>query len=157
MGWQTKEGLAEWKPHRNKVSALTPISIEEERCLGSILAGLRADWGYGWQRLDELVERWSRFVSEVERGYELSLHDYTLELELRDTLEETVAVLPARLAAALADLLTSSDQRLRFATQPNARALAPGIQEGSRWWWFAIPRQVTALFLEELEDTESVD
>lgn len=139
------------------MSGLVAVSAEEQSSLDSLMMSLREEWGYNWRSLDELIERWIHFVSSVEAGYELSLHDYTLELEIRDALGEAARRLPSRLSEELSGRLLSADQRLRFATQPVSKGLAPGIEAGLRWWWFAVPRRVTPEFLEEFENAEPIE
>jgi hypothetical protein len=128
---------------------------DEAHALDRVLSSLNDEWGMKWRSLWEVIERWQRFVEQVEQGYELSLHDYTMELGLRDSLEEVKRSLPARLSGELNQSLTSFDQRLRFVTEPAPKPLAPGVSSEDRWWWFALPRKANVEFFEQFNGNES--
>jgi hypothetical protein len=129
---------------------------EETVAVERVLHQLVDDWGIPWRNLDEIVLRWQSFVDEVHRGYELSLYDYTVELELRDSLDEARRALPGRLAKQLEQILSPFDQRLRFATVPAQKPLLAGVQPSDRWWWHVIPRNANPELLEELAGREAV-
>ncbi len=136
---------------------LSARNDNEAVALERVLRSLVDEWGIEWKSLQEILQRWQRFVEQVERGYELTLHDYTVELDLRDALEEAKRTLPDRLAQELNGALSPLDQRLRFATEPAPKPLAPGARPTDRWWWFSIPRKSNVTFMEELAGNEIIE
>ena len=74
-----------------------------------------------------LVQRWEHFVREVERGYDLTIYDYTNDLQTRDEL--------ARANDATVEPL---DARFRATTRPASRPL-PGAPDDAAWWWTRVP------------------
>ena len=73
------------------------------------------------------MTRWTRFVAEVEQGYDLTIYDYTNNLAARDNLE-----------ADSAGVLKPLDDRFRSATRDAARVL-PGAPDDAKWWWRRVP------------------
>jgi hypothetical protein len=86
-----------------------------------------------------LVERWRKFVEEVERGYKSGLEDYRKELDIRGILamlelDDSVQDLDQRLAATL----ISRDQRVW-----ESSAADP-------FWDFGYPRDAGNQLMEDL-------
>lgn len=138
-------------------SSLSPSTEEERVVLERWQRDFVAKWGYPSVSLEKLVARWAFLVEEVEKGYQLSLRDYTLELSLRDELADCAARLPRYISHEIERLVAPHDERLRFATDVSSKALAPGVEAGARWWWFALPRQATREFYEELAGYDPID
>jgi hypothetical protein len=92
--------------------------------------------------LASLVARWSQFVSEIERGYHLSVYDYTNDLTVRDFLEEVQEILPPIINAKIAEALAPIDDRFVNATDKVVDSLLPR----KAWWWYRIPRRRDADF-----------
>ena len=63
------------------------LSRDEAQVLAAILAALSKHAHYPLS-LSQLLQRWSYFVAQVERGYEGSIYEYTNDLSTRDLLEE---------------------------------------------------------------------
>lgn len=104
------------------------------------------------EALVDLVARWRRFVSEVETGYKLTIYDYSLELDVRDSLQELLSTLPSGgFRRSLTEDLSPLDERLRFATRSSTRGLAPGATAGDRFWWFRVPRRLVGELKADLE------
>jgi hypothetical protein len=80
--------------------------------------------------VDRLVAKWSRFLDELERGYDLSVYDYTNDLEGRARLEDVLAVLSPTSRDRLKNLLEPLDDR--FANQTES---APFLWGGPRVRW----------------------
>jgi len=128
-----------------------PRNADEQGAVKRALSRLSAEWGLEFRTVQSLIERWENFVKQVESGYQLSLHDYTVELELRDAIEGLNQQLPQRLAMEIEAALVPTDHRLRFATERSQRPLAPGVNLDAAWWWFATPRNAPQSFLMELD------
>lgn len=80
-----------------------------------------------------LVERWRKFVEEVERGYEFGLEDYRNDLDVRAII---------RLVGAEADV-TDADERFRVMLAQTERRVWESA-EGDPWWDFGFPRNAAA-------------
>ncbi len=88
-----------------------------------------------------LIERWRKFVEEVERGYKLGLEDYRNDLDLRGIiamvgLDNEVQELDRRFEA----MLTDRDKRVW-------ESLA-----GNPFWDFGYPRNASARLLEDINN-----
>jgi len=89
---------------------------------------------------DGLIERWRRFVEEVERGYKLGLEDYRNDLDLRGIialfgLDDQVQDLDRRFEA----LLTDRDVRIWETSA------------GAPPWDFGYPKNAGKLLLEDIK------
>jgi hypothetical protein len=87
-----------------------------------------------------LIERWGKFVAEVERGYRFGLEDYRNDLDLRGIiamlgLDSEVADLDRRFQA----LLTHPDKRVWESTA------------GAPFWDFGYPSSTGTRFLEDIK------
>jgi len=87
-----------------------------------------------------LIERWRKFVEEVESGYKLGLEDYRNDLDIRGILrmlglDGEVQELDRRLEMALTD----RDKRV-WETGP-----------GNPFWDFGYPRSIRGPLLEDLK------
>ena len=89
--------------------------------------------------LDGLVGDWKRFVNEVERGYSLTIYDYTNDLGTRRLLEEIVCGVPSQAAESIAARLAPVDDRFRTATRPSHTPIGGGTASSTEWWMFRIP------------------
>jgi hypothetical protein len=100
---------------------------------------------------DDSLHAWAAFVTQVERGYDDSIYEYTNDLTVRDRLERVVQGASPGLQAKLHARLADDDARFEQATEDSARPLAadrPG------WWWRRVPRRRSG---ELAEDLESLD
>src|SRR5918992_1201980 len=100
------------------------------------LDDLRREWGFPPSLgLEQLLERWERFVSSVEIGYEGALDDYLQNLEIRDSLNSLLKRLPPEEREEIASFLSRWDERLRFTTRPTSHPLAPSVGGPDSFWW----------------------
>jgi hypothetical protein len=88
-----------------------------------------------------LVERWRKFVEEVERGYKFGLEDYRNDLDLRGIiamlgLDQEVSDLDRRFEA----LLTNRDQRVWESSAENG------------FWDFGYPGNAGPALLEDIKN-----
>jgi hypothetical protein len=88
--------------------------------------------------LDYYLGRLSRIIANVEKGYPLSIDDYTNDLCVRDIFQEILDVCPNN--ADLLEWINSWDERFDKATKLVNNALLPTL-DGSEpgWWWFRLP------------------
>lgn len=88
-----------------------------------------------------LIDRWRKFVEEVDRGYKLGLEDYRNDLDLRGIiamlgLDEEVRDLDKRFEA----LLTARDRRVWESAAANP------------FWDFGYPKNASGRLLEDLKN-----
>jgi hypothetical protein len=91
---------------------------------------------------DEWLAEWSRTVTEVERGYELTFDDYLNDLDVRHKLRVITEA-----DDQWADLL-ELDTRFRNATFPSGRcvwgeenAMAEGWDKDKHWYYWLLPKK----------------
>lgn len=84
--------------------------------------------------LSTLVERWSRVVAEVERGYTLTLDDYLNDLDLRHRIARRLSTMTGE-PLEHTDL-AAVDARFRAATAPSADCVW-GAENASDEGWTA--------------------
>jgi hypothetical protein len=87
-----------------------------------------------------LLERWKRFVDEVEHGYKLGLEDYRNDLDLRG-----IVALAGLDSEAQAD-----DQRLRSLLTPTEQRVWESTHENPFWDW-GYPKNATGELLADLK------
>jgi hypothetical protein len=116
---------------------LTP---EERDELARLLAG---------ESLGAMLRRWSDFVTQVERGYEASIYEYTNDLSVRDLLERVIAGAGPGLRAKLEAEAAEDDRRFEAATEESARPL--GKFADPPWWWRRAPVRRVGELADDLE------
>jgi hypothetical protein len=84
--------------------------------------------------LDRLLNTWSAFVRDLERGFESNIYDYSNSLGSRDLLDEILRRLPADLRITIHEVLDPWDERFDKATRPTDRPISPGAEERSTRW-----------------------
>jgi hypothetical protein len=94
--------------------------------------------------LGGLLRKWSRFVTEVERGYDDSIYEYTNDMAVRARLERVVAGASLGLRAQLERALAADDRRFTAATEDAARPL------GSSRWAQRVPTHRVGELAEDL-------
>jgi hypothetical protein len=117
-----------------------PQNRAEREALISAFEKIREEWGFAASfKPSMLLEKWKRFVLEVEVGYRLSIEDYTHDLSMRDLLEEVKEAIPPRLREEIDVVLRPYDEIFFLVTQPSINPIDTGVEEGARDWWFRIP------------------
>jgi hypothetical protein len=118
----------------------------------------------GWRTAfspNAAMSAWESFVDAVERGYEMTIYDYTNDLSVRRFAEEARPLLTAVVRRAMDARLAPLDDRFRSATVEAGQL--PGA--GQRYWWETrLPRalrgdlaeDVTRMGLRHLGDTSDV-
>ena len=86
-----------------------------------------------------LIDRWHRFVDEVEHGYEFGLEDYRNDLDLRGVI---------RLIDAEADVVEADERLQAMLTNTEQRVWESG--EGNPFWDYGFPRNASRLLLTDL-------
>jgi hypothetical protein len=101
------------------VSARLELAPEQRDELARLLEGTS---------LGALLQDWNRLVTEVERGYDDSIYEYTNDISVRDRLERVIARASPGLRAQLEGAVAEDDRRFAAATEEAARPLGT-----SRW------------------------
>jgi hypothetical protein len=129
-----------------------PDSADERARLRDAEAKMREDWGFAPNvDLPWLLDRWERFVSEVETGFHHRLDEYTYELSLRDEIETIMKSVPERLSNEIRQRVAPSDHRFRFATKTVAKPLLPDVDGPDKYWWSRVPKLLHGELLEALK------
>lgn len=116
-----------------------PKGQEEREALSKIMEEIREEWGFTKSfDLSDLLRKWQNLVVETENGYQLSIHDFTHDLSMRDLLEQVKEAVPVRLRQELDAKIAPWDRRFWLATEASERPIEPF--DGAKEWWFRIPR-----------------
>lgn len=114
------------------------LSREEEPILEPILASMSRKAGHTLT-LPLMLERWENFVSEVEKGYDNSIYEYTNDLSVRDLLQVVIDNSPLALRDKLIRALLIWDERFKKATEESNRSILSDKEKSPAWWWFRVP------------------
>jgi len=113
------------------------FSADEERALEKIFA-LYTERAKHSITISYVMDKWSRFVTEVEDGYRLTIDDYTNDLTRRDFIQNVLNICPANVD--LKEWAAGWDERFVLATQTVNEPLLPSLDdERPDWWWFRMP------------------
>jgi hypothetical protein len=84
------------------------------------------------------MDKWSRFVLNVEKEYRLTIDDYTNDLSLRNLIQEVLGACPEN--AGLNEWTNEWDKRFEKATKKVKEPLLPERRNKKKgWWWYRIP------------------
>lgn len=120
--------------------------LEERGLEGDLLEG----------GLAGLIERWEEIVSQVERGYELTIDDYLNDVDLRDILEAVWPLASDEQRRPLRARRELADNRYRAVTQDcpplwgEAVTEEMGFTREKEWWYFRRPRKPGQMLADDL-------
>jgi hypothetical protein len=117
------------------VSARLELAPEQRDELARLLEG---------DSLGALLQDWNRLVTEVERGYDDSIYEYTNDISVRDRLERVIARASPGLRAQLEGAVAEDDRRFAAATEEAARPL------GKSAWAQRVPTRRVGELAEDL-------
>jgi hypothetical protein len=106
-----------------------------------------------------LVEAWGKVVSLVQQGYPYSLDDYMNDLDGRQLLEETLAIIPEEERKKNHKRLQRADELMRTLVRPVRKCLwgesvarSEGWTREKNWWYFSRPIQAPPELFSDIED-----
>jgi hypothetical protein len=109
-----------------------------------------------------LIESWESVVNAVEEGYPLGLDDYLNDLDVRQLLEEALAVAPASERPDCAARLRRADEQMKLLVEPIHACLwgaevaeEEGWSAQKNWWYFSRPLQGNPDLLAEIAEATS--
>jgi hypothetical protein len=98
--------------------------------------------------LSGLVKTWEKVVASVRQGYPFGLDDYLNDMDGRQLLEETMAVVPDEERQKYQGRLRQSDAIMRTLVEPTEECLwgegiarTEGWTREKNWWYFSRPLQ----------------
>lgn len=109
--------------------------------------------------LPGLLESWENHVRAVEEGYALGLDDYLNDLDVRQLLEDTLAVATAPERKAAIARLQRADEQMQAVVKRTDVCLwgeevaeEEGWTAKNNWWYFSRPRHGDPDFLAEVAE-----
>jgi hypothetical protein len=106
-----------------------------------------------------LLENWEKVVAAVRQGYPFGLEDYLNDMDGRQLLEETLAVLPERERIKFQERLEQNDNVIRSLVKPTDHCLwgdrtaqKEGWTREKNWWYFSIPLHADSDLLSEIQE-----
>jgi hypothetical protein len=127
---------------------MQPDAIEY---LSRTLRGLSERVGYEIS-LQALLDRWKRFVAEVEEGYLNSIYEYANDVAVRTVIYRIEVDAPWSLRKTMASYLRPLDKRFFDATSPVTVEI-PGLARDTETPWAArVPNRLQGELAEDLRD-----
>ena len=133
------------------MSAIDPVReyLKEKGCARHVIEG----------SLTGLVENWEHLVISVGEGYALGLDDYLNDLDVRQLLEEALAVAAPDQRQTVTDRVREADETMKAALEPAGKCLwgdevaeEEGWTAENNWWYFSKPINAEAELLAEIEE-----
>jgi hypothetical protein len=98
--------------------------------------------------LDSYIREWEAFVGEIEKGYDLTIFDYTNDLATRDILQTILHLLSEPGRVMLEGVLEPLDRRFLTTTREIKEPLRG---EDRSFWWVRIPKVLVGELKGDLE------
>jgi hypothetical protein len=98
--------------------------------------------------LESYIQEWAAFVGEIEKGYDLTIFDYTNDLAIRDILQRVLQLLSEPGRGMVEEVLEPLDRRFLTATTEIKRPLRG---EDRSFWRVRIPKLLVGELREDLE------
>jgi hypothetical protein len=107
--------------------------------------------------LEGLVENWERVVLEVANEYQLDLDSYLNDMDLRQLIEDVLALEEVDQPAQLIERIAQADRQLKTLVEPAGRclwseqvAVEAGWNPEQNWWYYSRPIKAGPELIEEL-------
>ena len=130
----------------------TMFTDKELQLLNSIteMFSIRAKHAKG-KAFDEFMGQWYGFIISVEKGYTLSIYDYTNDLSLRDLIDELEGQIPESLRKKVISVVDPWDKR--FENETNILQQPIHRKKDSPWWWYRIPKKLIGELEEDIKSS----
>lgn len=103
------------------------------------------------------INEWLLRVEQFEKGYTLTIDDYTNEITVRDILEELINEVPENLKLKVVDIIIPIDEKFKEITNAVKNPLMLGLKgENPPWWWYRIPKKLVGELKEDVESLKIV-
>jgi hypothetical protein len=108
-------------------------------------------------RVLEQIAAWEKIVGQVVEGYRLGLDDWLNDMDVRQSIHESLPILPHAARLAIQERLSVIDALYQHATGPNAKCLW-GTRNAKlekwtakrNWWYFRRPLRAVPELLSEI-------
>lgn len=104
-----------------------------------------------------LVQTWESVVESVKRGYNLGLDDYLNDMDVRQLLDEALAMAPS--GQAYIERARRADEAMKRLVKPIGRSLwgeknaaQHGWSAEKNWWYFSVPVNAGAALTNDLKE-----
>ena len=108
--------------------------------------------------LSSLLDTWEAFASSLAGGYDFGLDDYLNDLDVRQLIEQALLSAREPVDERLRKRLETADELVLAATERthtclwgSHNAAERGWQSDQNWWYFAMPRERSAEFDDDVE------
>lgn len=123
--------------------------LREKDCATKIIEG----------GLPGLIENWEDIAASVSEGYALGLDDYLNDMDVRQLIEESLAVATTEQRKAADARLREADETIKAVIEPAGKCLwgdeVAEEEEWSakrNWWYFSKPVNAEADLLDEIDE-----
>ncbi|MGE0102731.1 MAG: hypothetical protein AB7H86_10130 [Blastocatellales bacterium] len=111
--------------------------------------------------IEGLIDAWEQTVSEVGKGYALTLDDYLNDLDARQLIADILTFFGDKLPAGYVERIATADLRMQenIDIQPvclwsDTVAEMEGWNPEDNWWYYARPRNADQSLLDEIDSAE---
>lgn len=117
------------------------LSTKEVEILDAIVARFskRAKHATTWD-FNIFITEWINFIKEVEKGYTLTIDDYTNDVSKRDLIDELSQQISKDLKNKVNQLIEFWDISFQNTTNDLIKPLSS--RENAKWWWYKIPKKL---------------
>ena len=90
--------------------------------------------------IKDMIQYWAEFLASVEKGYTLTIDDYTNDIYNRYLLEEEIVKLPKLIGDKARNIIEPMDEEFKKLTNPIKESL--WSEKDAAWWWYRIPKKL---------------
>lgn len=114
------------------------VRDEDQDALQRLLRALSRDAGFT-VRVEDLVQRWMKFVGQVEDGYNDSIYEYANDLAVRDVIEKILTDSSREFSNRLLAEVNPLDRRFLDATRQVSRPVRRQHERALSPFWYRVP------------------
>jgi len=107
--------------------------------------------------LPYFLNEWLLRTNNFEKGYTLTIDDYTNEITVRDIIASLVNEIPESLKLKINDIINPIDEKFKEVTNIVKEPLLPGLEgEDPAWWWYRLPKKLVGELKEDVESKKII-